>query len=80
MASRRQFPLAPSLGGLERPLIAELRHVLSALRGNCLGFVVLCGASIARGIIALDFLVVASLAFGRLLLLAGLAEALGAFD
>jgi hypothetical protein len=58
----------------------ELDHALSTLRGNWLGSVVLCRAPVALGIIALEFFVVASLAVGGLLFLAGLAEALGAFD
>jgi len=69
--------------GFERPLIAELRHELNALRGNWLWFVVLGGALIALGIIALGSVVIASLAaalaIGTLLLLGGAAEAIGAF-
>ena len=68
--------------GFERPLIAELRHELNALRGNWLWFVVLGGALIALGIIALGAVVIASLAaalaIGILLLLGGAAEAIGA--
>ena len=67
----------------ERPLVAELRHGLSALRGNWLWFVVLGGVLVALGIIALGSVVIASLAaalaIGTLLLLAGVAEVIGAF-
>jgi len=69
--------------GFERPLIAELRHELNALRGNWFWFVILGGALIALGIIALGSVVIASLAaalaIGMLLLLAGVAETIGAF-
>jgi uncharacterized membrane protein HdeD (DUF308 family) len=69
--------------GFERPLIAELRHELNALRGNWLWFVILGGALIALGIIALGSVVIASLAaalaIGMLLLLAGIGDAIGAF-
>jgi uncharacterized membrane protein HdeD (DUF308 family) len=67
----------------ERPLVAELRHGLSALRGNWLWFVVLGGVLVALGIIALGSVVIASLAaavaIGILLLLAGVGEVIGAF-
>ena len=67
----------------ERPLVAELRHGLSALRGNWLWFVVLGGVLVALGIIALGSVVIASLAaavaIGILLLLAGAGEVIGAF-
>jgi len=67
----------------ERPLIAELRHGLNALRGNWLWFVVLGVALVALGIIALGSVVIASLAaaiaIGMLLLLGGAAESVGAF-
>ena len=67
----------------ERPLVAELRHGLSALRGNWLWFVVLGGVLVALGIIALGSVVIASLAaavaIGTLLLLAGVGEVIGAF-
>ncbi len=67
----------------ERPIIAELRHGLSALRGNWLWFVVLGGVLVALGIIALGSVVIASLAaavaIGILLLLAGVGEVIGAF-
>jgi uncharacterized membrane protein HdeD (DUF308 family) len=69
--------------GFERPLIAELRHGLNALRGNWLWFVVLGGALVALGIIALGSVVIASLAaavvIGALLLVAGAGEVIGAF-
>ena len=67
----------------ERPLVAELRHGLSALRGNWLWFVVLGGVLVALGIIALGSVVIASLAaavaIGIVLLLAGVGEVIGAF-
>jgi uncharacterized membrane protein HdeD (DUF308 family) len=67
----------------ERPLIAELHHGLSALRGNWLWFVVLGGVLVALGIIALGSVAIASLAaalaIGTVLLLAGIAEVIGAF-
>jgi uncharacterized membrane protein HdeD (DUF308 family) len=67
----------------ERPLVAELRHGLSALRGNWLWFVVLGGVLVALGIIALGSVAIASLAaavaIGILLLLAGVGEVIGAF-
>jgi uncharacterized membrane protein HdeD (DUF308 family) len=67
----------------ERPLVAELRHGLSALRGNWLWFVVLGCVLVALGIIALGSVVIASLAaavaIGILLLLAGVGEVIGAF-
>src|SRR5271167_129584 len=69
--------------GFERPLIAELRHELNALRGNWLWFVVLGVALVALGIIALGSVAIAALAaalaIGTLLLLGGAAEAIGAF-
>lgn len=69
--------------GFERPLIAELRHGLNALRGNWLWFVILGGALIALGVIALGSVAIASLAaalaIGMLLLLAGIADTIGAF-
>ena len=68
---------------IERPLVAELRHGLSALRGNWLWFVVLGCVLVALGIIALGSVVIASLAaavaIGILLLLAGVGEVIGAF-
>jgi uncharacterized membrane protein HdeD (DUF308 family) len=67
----------------ERPLVAELRHGLSALRGNWLWFVVLGCVLVALGIIALGSVMIASLAaavaIGILLLLAGVGEVIGAF-
>ncbi len=69
--------------GIERPIIAERRHGLNALRGNWLWFVVLGVALVALGIVALGSVVIASLAaalaIGMLLLLGGAAEAIGAF-
>jgi len=67
----------------DRPLIAELRHDLNALRGNWLWFVILGSALVVLGVIALGSVVIASLAagvaIGLLLLLGGAAEAFGAF-
>jgi uncharacterized membrane protein HdeD (DUF308 family) len=67
----------------ERPLIAELRHELQALRGNWLWFVILGVALVVLGVIALGSVVIASLAaavaIGILLLMAGAAEVIGAF-
>jgi uncharacterized membrane protein HdeD (DUF308 family) len=67
----------------ERPLIAELRHELSALRGNWFWFVILGAGLVVLGIIALGSVVFASLAaavvIGALLLVAGAGEAIGAF-
>jgi uncharacterized membrane protein HdeD (DUF308 family) len=67
----------------DRPLVAELRHGLSALRGNWLWFVVLGCVLVALGIIALGSVVIASLAaavaIGIVLLLAGVGEVIGAF-
>jgi uncharacterized membrane protein HdeD (DUF308 family) len=67
----------------DRPLIAELRHELDALRGNWLWFVILGSALLVLGVIALGSVVIASLAaavaIGLLLLLGGVAEAFGAF-
>ena len=67
----------------ERPLVAELRHGLSALRGNWLWFVVLGCVLVVLGVIALGSVVIASLAaavaIGTLLLLAGVCEVIGAF-
>ena len=69
--------------GLERPLVAELRHGLIALRGDWFWFVLLGVALIIVGCIALSSVVVASLAtamaIGILLLLGGIAEMVGAF-
>jgi len=67
----------------DRPLMAELRHELTALRGNWLWFVVLGVALVILGIIALGSVVIASLAaavaIGSLLLVGGVAEVIGAF-
>src|SRR5215468_12119725 len=70
-----------------RPLAAalrpELRHELNALRGNWLWFVLLGVALLVLGTVALGSVVIASLAaavaIGVLLLLGGVAEAVGAF-
>lgn len=67
----------------ERPLVAELRHELAALRGNWLWFVLLGVALVVLGFIALGSVVVATLAtavaIGVLLLVSGVAEVIGAF-
>jgi uncharacterized membrane protein HdeD (DUF308 family) len=67
----------------ERPLIAELRHELNALRGNWFWFVILGAGLVVLGIIALGSVVIASLAaavvIGALLLVAGAGEVVGAF-
>jgi uncharacterized membrane protein HdeD (DUF308 family) len=69
--------------GLERPLIAELRHELDALRGHWFWFVLLGGALIVLGVIALGSVAITSLAaaavIGSLLLLGGVAEIVGSF-
>jgi uncharacterized membrane protein HdeD (DUF308 family) len=69
--------------GFDRPLAAELRHELNALRGNWFWFVLLGVALIVLGVIALGSVVIASLAaavtIGVLLLLGGAAEVVGAF-
>ena len=70
-----------------RPLAAslrqELRHELTALRGNWLWFVLLGIALLVLGTVALGSVVFASLAaavaIGALLLLGGAAEVVGAF-
>ena len=70
-----------------RPLAAalrqELRHELTALRGNWSWFVLLGVALVVLGIVALGSAVITSLAaaaaIGVLLLLGGAAEAVGAF-
>ncbi len=70
-----------------RPLAAalrqELRHELTALRGNWFWFVLLGVALVVLGTIALGSVAIASLAaaaaIGVLLLLGGVAEAVGAF-
>src|SRR5262249_2159922 len=67
----------------ERPLITELGHQLTALRGNWLWFVLLGIALIVLGFIALGAVPIASLAtavvIGVLLLGSGAAEIIGAF-
>jgi uncharacterized membrane protein HdeD (DUF308 family) len=67
----------------ERPLIAELRHGLHALRGNWYWFVILGVALVVLGLIAMGSAFIASLAvavaIGTLLVLGGIVEALGAF-
>jgi uncharacterized membrane protein HdeD (DUF308 family) len=67
----------------ERPLVAELRHGLDALRGNWFWFVMLGIALIVLGFVALGSVVIASLAaavtLGMLILLGGIGEAVGAF-
>jgi uncharacterized membrane protein HdeD (DUF308 family) len=69
--------------GIERPLVAELRHELNALRGNWFWFVMLGIALVVLGAIALGSVVIASLAtavaIGMLIFLGGVAETLGAF-
>jgi uncharacterized membrane protein HdeD (DUF308 family) len=66
-----------------RPLAAELRHELNALRGNWFWFVLPGVALVVLGTVALGSVVIASLAaamaIGVLLLLGGAAEAVGAF-
>jgi uncharacterized membrane protein HdeD (DUF308 family) len=67
----------------DRPLVAELRHELNALRGHWLWFVLLGVALIVLGVIALGAVVIASLAtavaIGAILLVGGVAETTGAF-
>lgn len=67
---------------IERPLIAELRHEISALRGNWFWFVLLGIGLIALGAVALGSVVIASLAaavaIGILLIVGGIAEVIGA--
>lgn len=66
-----------------RALVADLRHELSALRGNWLWFVLLGLALVVLGGVALGSLWIAglatALAIGALLLVGGLAEIIGAF-
>lgn len=66
---------------MDRPLIAELRHELSALRGKWLWFVSLGVVLIVLGAVALGSVVIASLAaavaIGLLLVMGGIAEAIG---
>jgi uncharacterized membrane protein HdeD (DUF308 family) len=67
----------------ERPFALELRHGLSALRGNWLWFVLLGVVLVVLGTVALGAVVIASLAaavaIGMLILLGGVAETVGAF-
>jgi uncharacterized membrane protein HdeD (DUF308 family) len=67
----------------ERPLLAELRHGLDALRGNWFWFVLLGIALVVLGFIAVGSVVIASLAtalaIGTLILLGGIGETTGAF-
>ncbi len=67
----------------DRPLVADLRHGLTALRGNWLWFVLLGVALVVLGLISLSSVVIASmaaaLAIGMVLLLSGVAESVGAF-
>ena len=67
----------------ERPLVAEMRHELTALRGNWLWFVVIGVVLIVLGFIALGSQVIASLAtavvIGVLMLIGGVSETIGAF-
>jgi uncharacterized membrane protein HdeD (DUF308 family) len=67
----------------DRPLVAELRHGLNALRGNWLWFVLLGIALVVLGMVAVSSAVITSLAaavaIGLLLLVAGSAEIVGAF-
>jgi uncharacterized membrane protein HdeD (DUF308 family) len=69
--------------GFERPIVAELRHELNALRGNWFWFVMLGIALVVLGAIALGSVAIASLAtavaIGMLIFLGGVAETLGAF-
>jgi uncharacterized membrane protein HdeD (DUF308 family) len=64
-------------------MVTDLRHGLTALRGNWLWFVALGVSLVVLGMISLSAVVVASmaaaLAIGMLLLLSGAAELVGAF-
>jgi uncharacterized membrane protein HdeD (DUF308 family) len=66
----------------ERPPVAELRHALTALRGNWFWFVLLGVALIVVGFVALGSLWIATLAtavaIGVLLIVSGAAETMGA--
>jgi uncharacterized membrane protein HdeD (DUF308 family) len=68
---------------IESPIINELRHGLSALRGNWFWFVLVGVALIVLGMVAISSTVIASLAFavffGVLILMSGVAETIGAF-
>ncbi|MBV8558639.1 MAG: DUF308 domain-containing protein [Planctomycetaceae bacterium] len=61
--------------GFQRPIVAELRHELNALRGNWFWFVML---GIALGSVMIASLPTA-VAIGMLIFLGGVAETLGAF-
>jgi Short repeat of unknown function (DUF308) len=65
------------------PLGMELRHGITALRGNWLWFVLLGVALILVGCVALGSEVIASLAtaiaIGALMLISGITETIGAF-
>lgn len=67
----------------ERPLVADLRHEVTALRGNWLWFVLLGVVLIVIGAVALGSLWIAglatALAIGALLMVSGVAEIAGAF-
>jgi uncharacterized membrane protein HdeD (DUF308 family) len=67
----------------ERSFALELRHGLSAVRGNWFWFVLLGIALVVLGTIALSAVVIASLAaavaIGVLILMGGVAETIGAF-
>jgi uncharacterized membrane protein HdeD (DUF308 family) len=68
---------------LDRPFALGFRHELEAMRGNWLWFVILGITLIVLGCVALGSVVIASLAvemaFGILLLIAGVGEAIGSF-
>jgi uncharacterized membrane protein HdeD (DUF308 family) len=68
---------------IDRPFALGFRHELEALRGNWLWFVILGIMLIVLGCVALGSVVIASLAvemaFGILLLIAGVGEAIGSF-
>jgi uncharacterized membrane protein HdeD (DUF308 family) len=68
---------------VERSFAVELRHGLSALRGNWLWFVLLGVALVVLGTVALGSVAITSLAaamaIGMLILISGGAEILGAF-
>jgi uncharacterized membrane protein HdeD (DUF308 family) len=67
----------------DRPLEVELRHGLTALRGNWVWFVALGVSLVVLGMLALGSVVIASfataVAIGVLLILSGIAEMVGAF-
>ena len=68
---------------VDRPSFSELRHGLTALRGNWFWFVLLGIALIVLGFVCVGSVVVAGLAtamaIGALLLLGGVVEIVGAF-